>query len=102
MDNGADLLALPAAWFAGPHKVDQWQVLVRARAIENTVYVAAADQTPPACCGHSTVVDPYGIALVELGEEVGVAVADVDPQRVRIVRRRLPSLEHRRFRVSPL
>jgi predicted amidohydrolase len=102
VDDGATLLAVPAAWYAGPEKLDHWRVLTRARAIENTVFVAAAGQPPPECCGHSAVVDPYGVVLTELGEDDGdLGVADVDPQRIDVVRRRLPSLAHRRFRVVP-
>ena len=43
---GAEVLAIPAAWFAGEHKVDHWRTLLRARAVENTVWVAAADTMP--------------------------------------------------------
>ncbi len=99
VDAGATLLALPSAWVAGPLKEDQWLTLVRARAIENTCYVAAADQAAPDYAGRSVVVDPTGIPLVQLGDGEGSAVADVCADRVRQVRDRMPSLEHRRFRV---
>jgi predicted amidohydrolase len=102
VDEGATLLALPSAWVAGPHKVDQWTALVHARAIENTVYVAGAAQPPPQYSGHSMVVDPFGVRLAELGDDEGVAVTDVSRARVGEVRERMPSLEHRRFRVFPI
>jgi predicted amidohydrolase len=101
VDRGVTLLALPAAWVAGPLKEDHWLTLVRARAIENTCWVAAAGQTPPEYAGRSAVVDPLGVPVVQLGEEEGVAVADASATRVRQVRTRLPCLEHRRFRVVP-
>src|SRR5256885_8398374 len=101
VDAGATLLALPSAWVAGPHKVDQWSSLVHARAIENTAYVAGAAQPPPEYSGHSMVVDPFGVTVVRLGDDEGVAVAEVTEARIAEVRERMPSLEHRRFEVFP-
>jgi predicted amidohydrolase len=100
VDAGATLIAIPSAWVSGDHKVEQWSSLVQARAIENTVYVAGAAQPPPEYCGHSMVVDPFGVQLVRLGEDEGIAVAEVSAERVNAVRERMPSLEHRRLRVS--
>ena len=101
VDDGANLLALPSAWVAGPHKVDQWAALISARAIENTAYVAGAAQPPPQYSGHSIVVDPFGVRTVELGDDEGIALAEVTSARVAEVRERMPSLQHRRFRVVP-
>ena len=101
VDAGATLLALPSAWVAGPHKVDQWSSLVHARAIENTAYVAGAAQPPPEYSGHSMVVDPFGVTIARLGDDEGVAVAEVTAARIAEVRERMPSLEHRRFEVFP-
>lgn len=102
VDDGADLLAVPAAWVFGPLKEDQWATLVRARAIENVVYVAAADQAPPQYSGRSAIVDPFGVVLASLGEGEGLVIADVDPARVRACRERMPSVAHRRWRVVPV
>jgi deaminated glutathione amidase len=102
IDDGVDLLALPAAWVAGPLKEDQWSTLVRARAIENVAYVAAADQPPPGFAGRAMVVDPFGVVVASMAEGEGVVVADVDPERVDRCRERMPSLEHRRWEVNPL
>lgn len=102
VDAGATVLAVPAAWVAGPLKEDHWTTLVRARAIENTCYVAAAGQSPREFVGRSMVVDPMGVVLAGLADEDGaVAVAEIGAARVQQVRRALPSLEHRRFAVSP-
>jgi predicted amidohydrolase len=101
VDAGADLLALPSAWVAGPLKEYQWETLVRARAIENTAYVAAADQSPPEFAGHSMLIDPMGTALASVGEVDGLAVAGVSAERLAEVRSRLPVLEHRRYAVVP-
>jgi predicted amidohydrolase len=101
VDEGVDLIALPSAWVGGPLKEDQWSTLVRARAIENVAYVAAADQPPPGFAGRAMVVDPFGVVLASLPETEGVVVADVDPERVDHCREKMPSLDHRRYRVIP-
>ena len=101
VDAGAQALAVPAAWVAGPRKEDHWTTLARARAIENTVYVVAAGQAPPMCAGHSMVVDPMGVAVAGLGEGTGVAVGEISPERLDAVRAKNPCLSHRRFRVTP-
>lgn len=100
-DKGVTLLALPSAWVAGPLKEDQWLTLVRARAIETTAYVVAAGQCAPEYVGHSLVVDPAGVSLLQLGEAASTGLADVVPERVAAVRARMPSLRHRRYRVAP-
>ena len=73
---GAELLVIPAAWAAGLFKEEHWVTLVRARAIENTVWVAAADQVPdphepatsaPTGVGRSLLVDPMGAVRMDLG-----------------------------------
>lgn len=101
-DDGATLIALPSAWVAGPLKEDQWSTLVRARAIENVLYVAAADQAPPAYVGRAMVVDPFGVVVASAAERDGLVVAEVDPARVASCRERMPSLRHRRWRVAPI
>lgn len=93
---GADVVLLPAAWVAGPLKEDHWVTLVRARAIENTVFVAAADQVGTICAGRSLLVDPMGVVLAQGGEEAGLVFGDVDPGRITRVREKLPVLAHRR------
>jgi len=99
-DDGADVLVVPAAWVRGPMKEDHWSTLVRARGIENTCYVVAAAQTPPKYSGRSMLVDPMGVVVAGLGEEQGVAIGDVDPERLASVRKRNPTLRHRRFAVT--
>ena len=100
VDAGADLLLVPAEWVRGPLKEHHWRTLLTARALENTVYVVAADHTPPIGVGTSLVIDPMGVAIAALGEAEGVAVADLDPARVAAVREINPALRLRRFRVS--
>jgi deaminated glutathione amidase len=102
---GAELIVIPAAWAAGLFKEEHWVTLVRARAIENTVWVAAACQVPdpsapptraPTGVGRSMMVDPMGTVRADLGPFPGVGVADLDSALTKQVRATLPSLEHRR------
>ncbi|SHK66792.1 Predicted amidohydrolase [Nocardiopsis flavescens] len=101
VDAGADVVALPAEWVPGPLKEYHWNTLLRARAIENTVYVLAADQSGPTGSGNSAVVDPMGIALASLGEAPGVGTAVLERARLDAVRRANPALTLRRYRVAP-
>jgi predicted amidohydrolase len=102
VDAGAELVAVPAEWVRGPLKEHHWRSLVTARALENTIYVAAADQTPPIGVGASLVVDPMGVTIASLGEREDVAVAWVEPARLDEVRRVNPALALRRFTTAPL
>ncbi|MEU8799812.1 carbon-nitrogen hydrolase family protein [Spirillospora sp. NPDC048819] len=101
VDAGADVLALPAAWVPGPLKEDHWRTLARARAIENTIYVAAAGQCAPTGAGNSMIVDPMGVVTAGLGESPGVVAGEVSPERVAAVRAKNPALSLRRFTVAP-
>jgi predicted amidohydrolase len=101
VDAGADVIALPAEWVPGPLKEYHWNTLLRARAIENTVYVVAADQIAPAGSGNSVILDPMGIPLAALGEAAGIGVARLERSRLESVRTINPALALRRFRVQP-
>lgn len=101
VDAGADVIALPAEWVPGPLKEYHWNTLLRARAIENTVYVLAADQIAPAGSGNSVILDPMGIPLAALGEAAGIGVARLERDRLDSVRTVNPALTLRRYRVQP-
>lgn len=101
VDAGAEAFVVPAAWVRGPLKEDHWQTLLRARAIENTVYVAAAAQNGRAYCGLSQLVDPLGVVVAGLGDEEGRLIAELDPDRVTAARERNPALRHRRTWPAP-
>jgi predicted amidohydrolase len=97
---GAQAIMLPAAFTLTTGK-DHWEVLIRARAIENGLYMIAPGQWgthPPGnwCYGRSMVVDPWGTVLTTASDGVGIAYATVDPSRVATVRRQIPSLANRR------
>jgi predicted amidohydrolase len=99
-DAGAKLIAIPAA-FTVPTGQAHWHVLMRARAIEAGVFVIAAAQSGRhedgrETYGHSLVVGPWGEILLDMGDEKGVGMADMELDRVDEVRGRLPAISHRR------
>jgi nitrilase len=95
-----DLLCVPSA-FTHPTGTAHWEVLLRARAIENQCYVIAAAQggrheNGRRTFGHSLIVDPWGEILAMLPEGEGVVAGEVRRERIAEVRAQLPALEHRR------
>lgn len=101
-DAGADVILVPAEWVRGALKEHHWRTLLHARAIENTLFVAAADHPPPLGVGNSMVVDPQGVEIAAVGTVTDVAVAHLDLGAVSRVRRVNPALALRRFRVEPI
>jgi deaminated glutathione amidase len=98
---GVDVLFIPAAFTAFTGK-DHWQVLLQARAIENTAYVIAPAQTGNHyerryTHGHAMIIDPWGVILADAGDKPGAVVAEINPHRLEQVRRQMPSLQHRIF-----
>ena len=79
---GADVFLVPAEWVRGPLKEHHWRTLVHARAIENTVFVAAADHPPPLGVGNSMIVDPQGVEIAAIGTATDVVVAHLDRDAV--------------------
>ncbi|GAB2534954.1 nitrilase-related carbon-nitrogen hydrolase [Brachybacterium huguangmaarense] len=106
-DAGAEAVVLPTAWNDGEGKEEQWRVLVRARALDATLVVLAADQAPPVVSagaeappsargiGCSQAVGADGRVLAELGREEGAVLVDLDRASVARVRETLPVLRHR-------
>jgi deaminated glutathione amidase len=97
--DGAEIVVVPSA-FTHTTGRDHWEVLVRARAIENQCYVLAPNQCgEPApgmqTYGHSLIVDPWGRVLSSLDEEEGYAIAELDLDALDTVRAQLPALAHR-------
>jgi predicted amidohydrolase len=100
--SGARILAIPSA-FTFPTGEAHWEVLIRARAIENQCYMVAPAQFGPnihgfSDYGNSMVVDPWGRVLARAGDTEGVVIAPVDMAYLERVRRELPSLSHVRLR----
>jgi len=105
-DRGAQVVALAASWGAGPRKVEQWELLTAARALDSTCFVVACGQADPGAAeagaaptgvGHSRVVGPLGEVVAELGARAGTLVADLDLAQVTAARASLPVLADRRF-----
>ena len=101
--NGAELIMIPAAFTAFTGK-DHWQILLQARAIENTAYVVAPAQTGihygrRQSHGHAMVIDPWGTVLSDAGKTQGAAIAPADKERVKKIREQMPSLKHRKTKL---
>jgi deaminated glutathione amidase len=98
---GSRVLLVPAAFTTHTGR-DHWEVLLRARAIENQCYVIAAGQSgdhDPAmsCFGHSMVIDPWGTVIAQAVDGIGLITADLDLDRLTRIRQELPSLANRRL-----
>jgi predicted amidohydrolase len=98
---GAELLLVPSA-FTFTTGSAHWEVLCRARAVENQCYLLAANQTGTsphgfADFGHSLIVDPWGAVLAHASEGEGIALAEIDRGYLARVRRELPVLTHVRL-----
>jgi predicted amidohydrolase len=96
---GCEIVTVPAAFTLYTGK-DHWEVLLRARAIENQCYVVAANQwgsypDGKAAYGRSMIVDPWGLVLAQAPDEDGVIVAELDRARLQDVRKRVPALANR-------
>jgi len=97
---GATVLLTPAA-FTVPTGKAHWHVLLRARAIEAGCFVIAAAQTGHHAdgrdtYGHSLIADPWGDIVLDMGEQAGLALAEIDLSRIEDVRGRVPALANRR------
>ncbi|MEQ8275471.1 MAG: carbon-nitrogen hydrolase family protein [Deltaproteobacteria bacterium] len=98
---GAELLTVPSA-FTVPTGRDHWEVLLRARAIENQAYVFAPAQVGQNAAkrntyGRSMIVDPWGTVVAQCVDEVSFALATIDLERVHSLRTKLPCRDHERL-----
>ncbi|HEX7181250.1 MAG TPA: carbon-nitrogen hydrolase family protein [Thermoanaerobaculia bacterium] len=103
VDQGAEILAIPSAFTLATGK-DHWEPLMRARAIENQCWVLAPaqhgehdDAGLKASWGHAMIVDPWGLPVAVASDGPGIAVAEIDLERVAKVRRAIPVGRHRRL-----
>jgi deaminated glutathione amidase len=105
--DGAQVIVLPASWGDGPGKREQWDLLVRARALDSTAYVLACGQADPVTLGReagaatgigaSMVAGPLGQVVTQIGREPGLALADLDLDAVAAARKTVPVLANRRI-----
>lgn len=93
---GADLIAVPSAWFRGPLKEETLAFLARARAHENTVYIALAAQYGENFTGRSMLIDPFGVVAADLGIGEKYIEMSIDLGYLNDVRKMLPILKLRR------
>jgi deaminated glutathione amidase len=104
-DRGATVTLLGASWGAGEGKREQWELLVRARALDSTCWLLACGQADPGTpdpkaptgIGYSTVADPTGRVSAQLGPDPGMLVVDVDLDLIESTRRIIPVLANRRL-----
>lgn len=99
LEEGMEILAVPSA-FTAVTGMAHWEILVRARAVENLCYVIAAAQggyhaNGRETYGDSMVVDPWGVVLDRLPRGSGVVSADIEPARLQNIRRNFPAIQHR-------
>lgn len=102
LDKNISIITVPSA-FTETTGRRHWEVLLRSRAVENLCYVIASNQggqntETRATWGHSMIIDPWGDILGQMDKGPGVVYADIDPGRVRELRRQFPAIEHRKFR----
>ncbi len=95
---GADIIIVPSAWVKGPLKEMHWDLCIRSRALENTVYVAAVSESGPVNIGCSKISDPFGAVVAQCGPSDELLVAELDMTRVAAAKEALPVLKNRRFR----
>ena len=102
LDQGAEVLCVPAA-FTLMTGMDHWEVLLRARAIENQCWLLAPGQWGPHggsrySYGHSMIIDPWGHVVAKCSDGEGWVTAWLEPDKLASVRRNLPCGEHRRLK----
>ncbi|RKZ73176.1 MAG: carbon-nitrogen hydrolase family protein [Gammaproteobacteria bacterium] len=105
LNQGVEILGIPSAFTAVTGKA-HWEVLVRARAIENLCYVIAANQggyhvNGRETYGDSMIIDPWGVVLTRLNRGAGVICADIDLKKQANLRTRFPTIKHRKIQCQP-
>lgn len=96
-EKNTDLSIVCAGWYLGTMKEEHLHALLRARAIENTMYVACANLCGDGFCGRSVAFDPFGVMLCDAGEDENLITFLCNKKRIESIRKKLPSLRHRRF-----
>ncbi|WP_127102705.1 MULTISPECIES: deaminated glutathione amidase [unclassified Asaia] len=94
---GAEVIVVPAAWLKGPGKERHWEIMLAARALENTCYVIGAGECGTQNIGNSLMIDPLGTVIAAKGYAAGLISAVFDPAHLGQTRQALPVLQNRRF-----
>ncbi|GAB6853499.1 deaminated glutathione amidase [Asaia astilbis] len=100
--SGAGILVVPAAWLRGPGKERHWELMLAARALENTCFVLGAGECGPQNIGNSMVVDPLGTVIAARSAQPGLIIETLDLAFLAKARRDLPVLQNRRFEAPRL
>jgi predicted amidohydrolase len=93
---GANVIVAPSGWVQGDLKLEHWQTMIKARAVENGCYLIGPGQVGNIYIGHTMVVDPLGRTIVDLGDKEGFEVVNLDLKLVTETREKLPLLKNRR------
>lgn len=101
LDQGAELFSIPSAFTATTGRM-HWESLLRARAIENFCYVLApnqygTDESGRRTWGHSVIIDPRGSIINQIKTGTGVALAEIELDKLRVLRQSFPALAHRKL-----
>jgi len=99
---GADAILIPSAWVKGYNKEDHWLTLIKARALENTVYIATSNQIGNIYTGITSCVDPLGVIIHRMNETEGFIVGEISKQRIIEARMVLPTLIQRNNKLYEL
>ena len=99
---GAEILALPAAWVCGPLKEHHWATLLAARALDTTCYLVASGECGTRNIGQSRIIDPLGVTLAGATAESQLIISDIQHEHLLNVRQQLPVLANRRFALPQL
>lgn len=99
---GAEILALPAAWVRGPLKEHHWATLLAARALDTTCYLVASGECGTRNIGQSRIIDPLGVTLAGATAESQLIISDIQYEHLLNVRQQLPVLANRRFALPQL
>ncbi|WP_368300502.1 deaminated glutathione amidase [Kluyvera sichuanensis] len=99
---GAEILALPAAWVRGPLKEHHWATLLAARALDTTCYLVASGECGTRNIGQSRIIDPLGVTLAGATAESQLIISDIQYEHLLHVRQQLPVLANRRFALPQL
>ena len=94
--SGATAIIVPAAWYRGPLKEEQWETLLMARAAENTSYVIGVGNANENFVGRSIVVDPFGVKVLDLGYGDRIGQCEIDFNLIRSAREKLPIIQQSR------
>jgi len=93
---GANVIVAPSGWVQGDLKLEHWQTMIKARALENGCYLIAPGQVGNIYIGHSMAADPLGRTIVDLGDKEGFEVVELDLKLIAETREKLPLLKNLR------